>query len=145
MIAPGEVAYAADVATHQLVQATATGSLTLVSEAADVPGATVTVVTTRPNAHALIIATVDFQSLATGATTGVVTINVDGVDVGPQAICNQSNVAAGLRVTAATSYVAPLASPGSHVIKLRGSRATGTDGALRINSLHTQLTVLVVE
>ncbi len=144
-IAPGEIAYAADVATIRLAQATATGNVALTVTPADVPGATLTVVTTRPTTMAQISATFDFQATGITPTFAVGVINIDGVDVvNPQALWNQSGTAVDARITAATSSTATL-TPGSHIVKLRVFRSGGADGQIRTNSLHTQISAIVVE
>ncbi len=144
-VAPGEVAYASDVSAIRLAQATATGNVPLTVTPTDVPGATLTVTTTRPTAAAQISATFDFQATGVTATFGVGVINIDGVDItAPQAIWNQSGTAVDARITAAVTYAATL-TPGSHVLKLRVFRSGGADGQIRVNSLHTQISALVVE
>lgn len=138
MMLPGEPAR-----IPRLLQAQANANLALTTPT-DIPGATLTVVTTQPDAVVLIAVSADFQATGATAATGCVVANIDGADVGPQALFNHQSAGSGARVTAATMCVATIASTGSHVIKLRGFQASGAT-MIRTNATHTQLSVLLFE
>jgi len=122
----------------------ATGELStptaLTTSFADLPGASVTLVTARPNAIALVSWTADFQMNSSGANTASTLINVDGVDQPHNAVWNPGNVTSG-RATVSNSFPIVLPSAGSHTFKMRGIVTAAT---IRCNNIHTQVTVLVL-
>lgn len=98
--------------------------------------------TVTPNATFHATWSGDFQLTTAGAPTGVLSLSVDNVPVAnPQAVWNPANVTTGARETEGQSHSGVLATPGTHTFSLRG-QVTGT-GAIRLNALHTQLTVVV--
>ncbi|TDC33466.1 hypothetical protein [Micromonospora sp. KC213] len=110
----------------------------------DLPGATIPVTTTRPGARYLALWTLDGDLTATGAATVPVRCMVGATALGRQAIINFSNVAVGARATPAQFMPGVLATAGDHVFKLQAARASGT-GTVRINAVHTALTVIIFE
>lgn len=111
----------------------------------DITGATYTFTTRRDNARAHVVWMVDFDPNNTTAAIYVVFINVDGVDVtNPQAVfvnnTSVDNRAAGLP----QQVTVTLPTAGSHTIKLRGQRASGS-GSVDINATHTTMSIVVTE
>jgi hypothetical protein len=119
------------------------GALGLVAAEADVPGTTITFTTTAPNALVFAIWFGDYEAIAANTATGVTMLRLDGVTL--------SSPAATWRVDAinsrGTTGNADLrtVTPGSHTALLRANRSGGADGTLRLNQLHTTLTLAVFE
>lgn len=125
--------------------ATATAALSLTSVQTPVTGASMTVTTTRTNALIVAYWHADFEAIGATLTTGVCHLVVDGVTAAPQAIWEMPTAAAAGRVTAGQTEIQVLATPGAHTVRLDGSRAGGADNQIRINNIHTTLTVIVYE
>lgn len=125
--------------------ATATAVLNLTSVQTPVTGATLTVTTSRDNAIIEVHWHADFEAIGATLTTGVCLLVVDGVNATPQAIWEMPTAAAAGRVTAGQTDTQILAAAGAHTIRLDGIRAGGADNQIRINNIHTTLTVIVYE
>lgn len=125
--------------------ATATAVLNLTSIQTPVTGASLTVTTTRDNATILVHWHVDFEAIGATLTTGVCHLVVDGITASPQALWEMPTAAAAGRVTAGQTDTQILATAGAHTVRLDGQRAGGADNMIRINNLHTTLTVIVYE
>lgn len=121
--------------------AQASALLGLTAAVQDVAGTTVTFTTGSP-AALYISWTGDFESLGTTATLGVLAVSVDGTTLSsPIATFNNAGIT-GNRASPGNQIWTSV-DVGSHTIVLRGSRATGADGMLRLNALHTTLSVAV--
>jgi hypothetical protein len=131
-------------AAHSVVRYSSAASalLSITSSSQDVTGTSVTVTAQTSSAIYLCTLTADFICQVAGATIGIATLNVDGVDQTQSARFNQSNVSAGAEVTASQGYSGTLTS-GSHTFKIRGIRSGGADGNLRIQPTHTTLQIVV--
>lgn len=125
--------------------ATATAVLNLTNVQTPVTGATLTVTTTRTNATIVAHWHADFEAIGATLTTGVCHLVVDGITATPQAIWEMPTAAAAGRVTAGQTDTQILAAAGAHTVRLDGSRAGGADNQIRINNIHTTLTVIVYE
>jgi hypothetical protein len=128
----------------QLLTAIASSDLDLTTTDTDVAGATVTFTTTRPNARYMCIGTFYFSALLANSSIASGKLSVDGAT-------NQSRFANFTgsntvpdRGTMSQTWVGTLASAGSHTLKLRGVHLT-TSNAVRVNSSHTTITVMVFE
>lgn len=122
--------------------AAASGALTTSTTDTDVPGASVTVVTARANAVAIIHGVYDITCSAfTTAGVGVGMCMVDGVLQTAQALFQPS--VAGQRATVTQQWVVNLGASGSKVVKLQG-RKTGGTNTITINANYTTLGVLVL-
>lgn len=126
-------------------QALCTTQLDLTTSDVDVPGATVTIVTTKPNAKYRVDGSF-YMSAVTGGT-GVATgkLAIDGVN--QTANANWTGVDTVARGTPAQAWQGTLAAAGSHVFKLRASQSAvgGGNGAFRVNTTGTAIAVMVFE
>jgi hypothetical protein len=123
----------------------ASALLGLTAAVTDVPGVTVTFNVSSPAAWAAIQWTGDFESLAATATVGVASLWLDGAAItgSPQALFGNGGIS-GARATAGNQYMTTLGT-GSRTLTLRGNRAGGADGVLRLNAQHTTMLVQVYE
>lgn len=112
---------------------------------ADVPGTEFQVNVMRPGAEWAMVVFADFRSVGTTATTGIIRANVDGVDAGPEAHFNQSNVAAGLRGSTGQVVDGTFATKGLKTFKLRAWRSGGGDGQVLVEATHTGYLLIVIE
>nr|MDT0658020.1 hypothetical protein [Micromonospora sp. DSM 115978] len=109
----------------------------------DVVGATVTFDTVFDNAVYVAEAVFDMDGVTSGSTSVCIgMLNVDGVTDSAQALSQVGSASASSRVTAAQRWHGTLASAGSHTIKLMG---TTPSGGVKINAVHTTLTVTTYE
>lgn len=116
----------------------------LTATVTDLPSMTWTFSTLRANALAVVKWVGDFTTTAGSAGTGLMRINVDGVDVAtPEAHFNGGNTTAGTRSTTSNDTHVILSSAGSHTIKARASMA-GTLG-MKLEALHTTMNILIFE
>jgi len=105
----------------------------------DINGATVTFTTDRDLA-AVVWATFDFDQIAGGASDIYVGyINVDGTN---QTAAASFQPGGNLREIISQIAVFPLAR-GSHTVKLRATRQSGT-GSLTVNAAHTKFVIWLV-
>jgi hypothetical protein len=105
-----------------------------------VPGATITVDVPPGAVYEADIVT-EVEKISTNAsTTAVGQLYLDGAVAGTQqALYKCTTANAGDRASVAQNYGPTAVSAGSHTWDIRGNRAGGADGALRINSVHTTL------
>lgn len=126
-----------------LLQQRATADLTVTGAASDITGAVINVTTTTPGAVVGILGVFDIE--VTAAVTGVWTAQgqctVDGVVQAGVATFEGPN---GSRDTVSQVWVASLATPGPHALRLRGLRS-GTGGTVIARSIHTAITALVLD
>jgi hypothetical protein len=123
----------------------ASALLNLTSVQTDVTGTTINVTTSRDGATLVAWWHADFEAIGATLTTGVCHLVVDGVTQAPQALWEMPTAAASGRVTAGQTQLVSLATAGAHVANLAGTRAGGADNQIRINAVHTTLTVFVYE
>lgn len=125
------------------VQASALLALTNVTT--DIPGMSITFNVNSPAAWAAVQWTGDFESIGTTSTVGVASLWLDGVAISgaPQALFGNGGIN-GTRGTVGNQYMLSLAG-GTRTLTLRGSRATGADGMLRLNAQHSTMLVQVYE
>lgn len=137
----GQRIKAATTPAPYIVSAAATGNLTTSSAtAADIPGATVTIITAQPNASVQVTGIFDVTTTATGGNA-VGTCVVDGTTQAGQAI--HANITNSDRQTVSQVWTVPLATAGSHTIKLQGAVTTaGTD---QFSLTHTTINLLVLD
>lgn len=118
---------------HDTYNANASSSLTLGTSAADITGASVTVVTSRPNVPCLVIGTVDVSCTAwTVANVAILTLSVGGVSATQQGLLGI--LANGTRQTISRQWVVNIPTAGSTVIKLQGQKNSSS------NTIAMQLT-----
>lgn len=119
------------------------GIQTLSATLVDCPGTFISVNVPTANAVGLVTFSADFQSTSgAGGGTGIVLPQVDGVDqTSPQVLYNAANTTAGGRVVAGNSFPWLFTAAGNHTLRLR-AQMSGTLG-MRLNGLHTQITVVV--
>jgi len=122
----------------QLAQASSLLGLTTAVQI--VPGATITVDVPPGAVYEADIVT-EVEKISTNAsTTAVGQLYLDGAVAGTQqALYKCTTANAGDRASVAQNYGPTAVSAGSHTWDIRGNRAGGADGALRINSVHTTL------
>lgn len=116
----------------------------LVNAEADLPGTSISFTTTAPNALLLALWVCYYESVGVVNTIGIAKLRVDGVtNISPQAVFSN----AGLADSEATIPACTLLTiqPGSHTVILRANRVGGADGNLRIDNLHTTLTIATFE
>lgn len=126
-----------------------TALVTLPGSPTDLVGTSITVNLTTANAVYLAAWTMAGQLMSNGNVTGIVTLMVDGATASPQAIWNPANVVAASgspRGGQGQQVSGILSGAGNHTFKLQGSisRPTGTTGDIRLDNLHTCLSVLVL-
>jgi hypothetical protein len=117
--------------------------LGLVAAEADVPGTTITFTTTAPNAVVFAIWFGDYEANAANTATGVTMLRIDGVTLASPAATWRID-AVNSRGTTGNADIRTV-TPGSHTAILRANRVGGADGTLRLNPLHTTLTLAVFE
>ncbi|MCU1687786.1 MAG: hypothetical protein JWQ81_8525 [Amycolatopsis sp.] len=118
--------------TIKLTQAPATSSPT-VAAVADVPGCSITITTINPNVQVAIVGFFDVTQTAAGDIF-VGTCMIDGVSQTPQCDINVAG-----RATCGQMWIATLATPGSHTMKLRMAVTGGVD--TNITAGNTTITV----
>jgi hypothetical protein len=128
--------------THVLT-AQATSSLNLTSVITDVPGATITFETARPNATVLVTWVADCNVIGATITLAIVRLNVDGVNRVRQILMEMPVAATAGRWTLAQQDVFTLANAGTHTLKLTGARSGGADNQIQLVQDHTNLNVTV--
>lgn len=112
--------------------ASATSNLTTTSTTlADVPGATLTFTTPRPNVTVVVEASFDMNADASTISQG--SLVVDG-SVQTASIYSQA-----IRAGIAQRWVVTLAAAGSHTVKLQGARVSGNTTI--VGSVHTTIAV----
>jgi hypothetical protein len=124
---------------------TSTAVLNLVAAQTTITGTSISFDTSRDSATLVAWWHADFEAIGATLTTGVCHLVVDGITQAPQAIWEMPTAAASGRVTAGQTEVVTLASSGSHTVNLAGNRAGGADNQIRINNIHTTLTIFVYE
>ena len=114
----------------------------------DLTGVSINFTTLKPNAIVEFSWTVDFELNGTSATgiVAIATTNLDGTDVGANAVWRPGNVSSA-RQTVSQGKTVTVASAGVHVAKLRArTEVAGTSGnTVRANDLHSRLTCKVFE
>jgi len=115
---------------------------------ADISGMTITFTTTRANVVVHAIAVLDAEALTTTPSTGTLVgeLLVDGSAQSAQILWNAGVAAASnddARGPGVQSWLVTLASAGSHTLKMRGSRVGGTASHMRVNAIHSTLTLTV--
>lgn len=107
---------------------------------ADVPGASITFSTSRPNA--VVVAETVFDFDPSGSVTGISSgrLVIDGGAVGEYAVYQQGPGTGGDRGTQPQNYREVLANSGTHTIKLVTNLGTGV-----VLNLYTTLIVTVYE
>lgn len=128
----------------RVYNAACSSDVALSGSAADITGATVTFSTAAANATALVSWFADTDATNTTAAIGSVYINVDGVDQASPATIHEQGTSNDARSTPGQQSTVTLTSAGSHTIKLRGQRVSGT-GGVAVKQTHTTLRVLVIE
>lgn len=127
--------------THR--QVAAAGLLTPTDTYQDIPGASIAFTTTRPNVIVRATAVADCEGVPGTTNSGViiVVVDLDGVNQGPQQ-CLYSADADIPRATVTQTWIATV-SQGPHVMKLEARRSGGIADQIRINSIHTTLTLMI--
>ena len=129
---------------NKVYDAAASADLVLTGSAQDVPGATITFTTVFPGAKAVCTWIADTDATNATAAVGSCFPAVDGTDQpAPMTILEQGTTN-DARATIGQQATYTLAAAGSHTIKLRGQRVSGT-GADTIKGTHTTLRILVQE
>lgn len=112
----------------------------------DCVGLTRTFTTLKANALAVVTFTGDFESRVSSAGTGVMMLNIDGVNLTiPQSLFNGGNTTAGARSTCSQQAFILLTAAGSHTIKARCQQAVGASDNLRLNNNHTTMNIQIFE
>lgn len=124
--------------------AACSADVVLSGSAADITGATITFSTTAANAKAVCSWVADTDSTNTTAAIASTYLNVDGVDQPSPMTIQEQGTANDTRPTVAQQSTVTLASTGSHTIKLRGQRVSGS-GGVTIKTTHTTLRIVVYE
>lgn len=122
----------------------ASGDVALTGSAADITGATITFSTNAANAKAACTWFADTDSTNTTAAIASTYLNVDGVDQTSPMTIQEQGTANDTRPTVGQQSTVTLASAGSHTIKLRGQRVSGS-GGVTIKTTHTTLRIVVYE
>ncbi|MEV0725997.1 hypothetical protein AB0I37_24865 [Micromonospora purpureochromogenes] len=101
-----------------------------------------------PTSSAIYLAhwSADCQLTTAGNVTAVIQLLVDGTAQSPQALWNPGNVTNTARASVGNSTSGALVGAGNHNFRLQANRVfpSGTTGEIRLNNIHTQLSVLVI-
>lgn len=116
----------------------------LTGTVADITGASITFSTTTAGAKAICTWVADTDSTNATAAIASVYLSIDGVDQAAPMTIMEQGTANDTRATVAQMSTVTLASAGSHTIKLRGQRVSGT-GTVTVKQTHTTLRILVLE
>lgn len=145
-ISAGEIISAGRVARLQTAIASmaATSALAMTDTTeTDIPGASVTIVTTANNATYKVVATFDASVTTTNATTLMIgKLQVDGVSQTGTAIFAMDTA---LRATVVATWTGTLATAGSHTFKLRGNLSAGAAGTASFIQTNTAAVIDIVE
>lgn len=121
----------------------ATSALTLSTTETDITGALITLTTSAANAIYVASAVFDMEATTAAAAVMQGRLSVDGSTQTEEALLDGS-YSSDARVTSAQLWRGTLASAGSHTFQLRGLK-TAAVGVMRINNIHTTLTVTILE
>lgn len=127
----------------QIGTAECTSSLGLTAADQPVPGMTVSVVTTNPNAFLFCFWTTEFNTIAANTSTSNCQLYLDGIAQNNQAATQRAD-AANQRGTFGTFNIFPAGAPGTHTIVAQG-RTSGGAGLVNINNSNTNMIVVVYE
>lgn len=127
----------------QIQTANSSADVDLTTTEVDITGATVTFTTTRPNAKYVATGSFYFSALLANSSIASGKLSVDGTVQGRFANFTGSNTVPD-RGSLSQTWAGTLASAGSHTLKLRGVHLT-TAAAVRVNTAHTTITVMVFE
>lgn len=122
----------------------ASSDVTVSGTVADVTGATTTFSTVYPNAKLKIFIVGDVD--ATNGTAAIVSVyaNVDGTDYASPMTISEQGTSNDSRYTVSQLITVTVASSGSHTVKLRARRVSGT-GTADVKGSHTTARVEVEE
>lgn len=145
--AAGERITASKLSTTRL-QVACDSALVVTTTTTDVPGMTITIVTTRDNVSCEALGTLDIQAVGADPLTGTVVgqLDIDGVKPTNQIIWDagtNSTTTDGARNQPSQSWVFVLASAGSHTIKIMANRVAGTAGDAQVQAIHSTLRLVV--
>lgn len=125
-----------------IVTAQASADTTLGAEA-DLTGVTVTFTTANANVKVMVKAQVDVDFSGASATTGTTCyLNVDGTNTTGQVVYVGTTTAQ--RASVHQCWVVNLAAAGSHTLKIRGTKYSGTMTA-NAHQTHTSITCFVLD
>lgn len=127
----------------QIVYAEASGTLALTAADQPVPGMSVNVTTTNPNAMLLCFWTTEFITLAANTSTSNCQLYLDGVAQNNQGATQRADTTQ-QRGTYGTFNWFAAGTPGIHTIVAQG-RTSGGVGIAQINNSNTNLLVVVIE
>lgn len=117
--------------------------LTLTNATQDVAGCSTTVAVVGANALAIVIGT--FDGNVSVSSAGILMQGKCALDGTAQsAVALLKDNGANTRATVAQTWTLPLVT-GSHIIKLQASKSGGAGGTHVFQSVHTNMTVLVVD
>ena len=118
---------------------------TLTATQTDLAGTSITINVPTANAVYLASWTMSAQLMTAGNISAICQLMVDGVAQAPQAIWNPGNVAAGARGGQGEQVSGVVSGSGNHIFKLQAARVfpSGTTGDIRLDNIHTCLSVLV--
>jgi len=138
-------AFAGRVAARPNIQTVyASGDLQVITTTTDIPGASITVVTTEANAIAEVTADFDWDLTANPSSNfNYGLLYVDGTDQNHPAIFNMWSSLC--RIPGSKNWLVTLAAAGSHTLKLRARRDVADSAVSYFRSSGTQLKVKLWE
>lgn len=127
----------------QLLSADATGALPLTAVDQAIPGLSIGIITTNPNAIVFTLWTTEFITVAANTSTSNSQLYIDGIAMSNQSATFRADATA-QRATIMTGSLNFVTVPGAHTIVVQ-ARTSGGAGLVTANNSNSNMIVAVIE